>query len=128
MVLLANRCSAPWPERLVPICNWGCAVYSCVDCSTSEYLMTVFDPNPHRDVCVDWTDAFVFRRLRVLTLDRAVGTRYGFMGALVRRARPSCRCSCRAGGRRLRGHQTEVQTSRATRSCTNSGTRWGHGQ
>src|SRR5262245_42422182 len=23
--------SERWPEKLIPICNWGCAIYSCVD-------------------------------------------------------------------------------------------------
>jgi hypothetical protein len=26
--------SYPWPERLLPFLDWGCAVLSCVDCSS----------------------------------------------------------------------------------------------
>jgi len=25
-----------WPRAVVPICDWGCAIYSCVDCSTPD--------------------------------------------------------------------------------------------
>jgi hypothetical protein len=50
--------SATWPEGLLPICNWGCAIYSCINCVPPEYEMTVFDPNPHDDSCADWSDAF----------------------------------------------------------------------
>jgi hypothetical protein len=26
----------PWPERLLPICNWGCAIWSCLDCRSPD--------------------------------------------------------------------------------------------
>jgi SMI1/KNR4 family protein SUKH-1 len=48
----------PWPTGLLPICNWGCAIYSCINCSTPTYRMELFDPNPHEDHCTDWKDAF----------------------------------------------------------------------
>jgi hypothetical protein len=32
-----------WPARLVPICHWAEAVYSCVDCSTSGGAVICFD-------------------------------------------------------------------------------------
>lgn len=31
-----------WPDRLVPVCNWGCAIYSCVDCDCGSVV--TFDP------------------------------------------------------------------------------------
>jgi hypothetical protein len=31
---------------LVPICHWGCAIYSFIDCSTDEGPIWGFDPNP----------------------------------------------------------------------------------
>ena len=34
-----------WPERLLPFCEWGCAISSCVDCSTAEGAISTFDPN-----------------------------------------------------------------------------------
>jgi hypothetical protein len=50
--------AVPWPLALLPICNWGCAIYSCIDCSTLRYSMEIFDPNPHEDHCTHWSDAF----------------------------------------------------------------------
>ena len=34
-----------WPDRLVPICDWGCAIWSCIDCTDSSFPMVVSDPN-----------------------------------------------------------------------------------
>jgi hypothetical protein len=34
-----------WPERLVRLCHWGCAIYSCVDCSSPESPVIVWVPN-----------------------------------------------------------------------------------
>lgn len=48
----------PWPTNLLPICNWGCAIYSCIDCSSLTHDMVIFDPNPHEDQCTDWSDSF----------------------------------------------------------------------
>ena len=31
-----------WPDGLVPLCDWGCAIFSCVDCSTGAII--TFDP------------------------------------------------------------------------------------
>ena len=25
-----------WPEKLLPICDWGCAIWSCLDCRTAD--------------------------------------------------------------------------------------------
>jgi hypothetical protein len=36
-----------WPAYLVPICNWGCAIYTCVDAFTDEGVTFTFDPNGH---------------------------------------------------------------------------------
>jgi hypothetical protein len=27
----------PWKPGLLPFCNWGCAIYSCVDCTDSSF-------------------------------------------------------------------------------------------
>lgn len=48
-----------WPDRLLPICHWGCAIYSCVDCSTPTGAVIRFDPNPVAD---DWTIAWQAER------------------------------------------------------------------
>jgi len=34
-----------WPVHLVPFCDWGCAIRTCVDCSTPEGAIITFDPN-----------------------------------------------------------------------------------
>lgn len=45
-----------WPAGLLPICHWGCAILSCVDCSDPNFRMRIFDPNVHDGD--DWADAF----------------------------------------------------------------------
>ena len=35
-----------WPAQLVPLCDLGCAMYACIDCSTTAGAMTWFEPNP----------------------------------------------------------------------------------
>jgi hypothetical protein len=42
-----------WPDGLLPICHWGCAILSCVD---SNFRMRIFDPNVYGGN--DWADAF----------------------------------------------------------------------
>jgi hypothetical protein len=32
-----------WRESVLPICYWGCVVYSCVDCSTPDARIVGFD-------------------------------------------------------------------------------------
>jgi hypothetical protein len=32
-----------WPDRLVPICHWGGAVYACADCADPAGAITCFD-------------------------------------------------------------------------------------
>jgi hypothetical protein len=45
-----------WPERLLPICHWGCAIRSCIDCADPAFRMRIFDPNGHDGD--DWSDTF----------------------------------------------------------------------
>jgi hypothetical protein len=47
-----------WPRPLLPICDWGCAIRSCVDCSSEEGMVIRFDPNGH-DAGMPWESAFV---------------------------------------------------------------------
>ncbi|GGT27646.1 SMI1/KNR4 family protein [Streptomyces chromofuscus] len=48
---LANRESArkdpawPWPEGVLPISHWGCAMYACVDCLDPQAPVLLFEPN-----------------------------------------------------------------------------------
>jgi hypothetical protein len=46
-----------WPKDLVPINDWGCAIRSCVDCSSEEGRVVRFDPNGHGPR-VSWKSAF----------------------------------------------------------------------
>jgi len=34
-----------WPERLLPIANYGCGMWSCVDCTYKRLPMLLWDPN-----------------------------------------------------------------------------------
>ncbi len=45
-----------WPEGLLPICQWGCAIRSCVDCADRNFRIRLFDPNVHDGP--DWNDCF----------------------------------------------------------------------
>ncbi len=45
-----------WPRGLLPICHWGCAIYSCVDCISDGYPIVIFDPNMHDE---SWAQCFV---------------------------------------------------------------------
>ncbi len=42
-----------WPEGLLPICHWGCAIYSCVDCFQQHSPMILFDPNADKPSLAD---------------------------------------------------------------------------
>ncbi|MDL5203182.1 SMI1/KNR4 family protein [Streptomyces sp. ALI-76-A] len=48
---LANRADArkdpswPWPEGVLPISHWGCAMYACVDCHSPQVPVLLFEPN-----------------------------------------------------------------------------------
>ena len=35
----------PWPEGVLPISHWGCAMYACVDCRSPEATVLLFEPN-----------------------------------------------------------------------------------
>ena len=48
-----------WPPGLLPLCHWGCAIYSCVDCSTHDGQIVWFDPNAHE---LDETWGMAFRK------------------------------------------------------------------
>ena len=34
-----------WPEKLLPLTDWGCAIRSCVDCTDLSLPVLRFDPN-----------------------------------------------------------------------------------
>ncbi|MYT07746.1 MULTISPECIES: SMI1/KNR4 family protein [Streptomyces] len=35
----------PWPEGVLPISHWGCAMYACVDCRSRKAPVLLFEPN-----------------------------------------------------------------------------------
>jgi hypothetical protein len=37
------------PAGLLPICHWGCGIYSFVDCADPQARMWAWDPNPAPD-------------------------------------------------------------------------------
>ena len=45
-----------WPLGLLPICHWGCAIYSCVDVSVDQNPVVAFDPNLYED---SWSRCFL---------------------------------------------------------------------
>jgi hypothetical protein len=47
-----------WPQYLLPFCNWGCAMYSCVDCGPHfrQGRMVRFDPNISSDPPCLWDE------------------------------------------------------------------------
>jgi hypothetical protein len=50
-----------WPKGLVPICYWGCAIYSCIDCIQPAAPVIVFDPNVHEEH-KSWDTSFILQR------------------------------------------------------------------
>jgi hypothetical protein len=35
-----------WPDKTLRVLHWGCAMYTTIDCSTPEYRIFHFEPNP----------------------------------------------------------------------------------
>jgi hypothetical protein len=46
-----------WPAHLLPFCDWGCAIRSCIDCSSANGPVITFDPNA-RDPVDDMSTSF----------------------------------------------------------------------
>jgi hypothetical protein len=66
------------PPSLLPICYWGCAIYSFIDCSAGDGPMWGWDPNPgptderalfpHEVTFAEWLDLWMAGRLYQPTL------------------------------------------------------------
>ena len=41
----AGESSWIWPEGLVPLCHWGCEIWSCADCGRDPSPVIRWDPN-----------------------------------------------------------------------------------
>jgi len=63
-----------WPAGLLPICDWGCALRSCVDCTGDRAPVLRVDPEaladgdqdafqPEADSLYDWLEAWVEDRV-----------------------------------------------------------------
>ncbi|MFI7069289.1 SMI1/KNR4 family protein [Micromonospora sediminicola] len=46
-----------WPEGVLPILDWGCGMYACVDCRTEEGTVLLFEPNPGDPDLAWWVDS-----------------------------------------------------------------------
>jgi hypothetical protein len=53
-----------WPKRLLPLANYGCGMWSCVDCEYKKLPMILWEPNnlesalEGADARLDWAQAF----------------------------------------------------------------------
>jgi hypothetical protein len=47
-----------WPERLVPLCHWGCEIWSCADCASEPAPVIRWDPNGMGRDRFEWSQAF----------------------------------------------------------------------
>ena len=45
-----------WPQHLLPVANYGCGMWSCVDCAYQKLPMVLWDPN-NLDADLDGSDA-----------------------------------------------------------------------
>jgi hypothetical protein len=53
-----------WPKRLLPLANYGCGMWSCVDCEYQRFPLVLWDPNnlhatlDGADARLNWGSAF----------------------------------------------------------------------
>ncbi len=53
-----------WPARLLPVANYGCGMWSCVDCEYQKLPMVLWDPNNLKsdldgdDARINWGNSF----------------------------------------------------------------------
>jgi hypothetical protein len=46
-----------WPEGVLPILDWGCAMFACVDCRSDDGTVLLFEPNPGDPNLAWWVDS-----------------------------------------------------------------------
>ena len=46
-----------WPDRLLPLCHWGCDIWSCTQCGTNDSPIVRFDANEVRPGAM-WESCF----------------------------------------------------------------------
>jgi len=51
-----------WPRRLLPVCDWGRGIYSCVDCSSADPVMSrvLLDAIADRDPTANAPEGYTF--------------------------------------------------------------------
>ena len=47
-----------WPKGLLALINWGCAIVSCVDCTTDNLEVVRLDPHLYSERLRDWSRCF----------------------------------------------------------------------
>jgi hypothetical protein len=53
-----------WPDRLLPVCSFGCGCWVCIDCKDRRLRLFMFDPNnlqeelEGNEAKVNWANAF----------------------------------------------------------------------
>ncbi|WP_067792531.1 SMI1/KNR4 family protein [Actinomadura formosensis] len=52
---LAEHAPGRWPTGVLPILDWGCAMYAAVDCTDARAPVLLFEPNAVED---DWSAAW----------------------------------------------------------------------
>ena len=56
-----------WPNKLVPICHYGCGMLGCVDCSGTDGAMTTWHPGlPPDDINLWWQKNFASEDLSII--------------------------------------------------------------
>lgn len=62
-----------WPKRLLPVANYGCGMWSCVDCEYQKLPMILWDPNnldaelDDADARLNWGNSFWDQRQSLRT-------------------------------------------------------------
>lgn len=89
-----------WPERLLPLANYGCGMWSCVDCEYKKLPMILWDPNildselEGADARLNWANAF---------WDQGRSLRMWLEGWLAGKPEPEPKCPSGAWMRRRLG-------------------------
>src|SRR5262249_50287922 len=89
-----------WPKRLLPLANYGCGMWSCVDCAYAQLPMFRWDPNilddelEGTDARFNWANAF---------WDQAQSRRKWLEGWLAGKRGPEPKCPSDAWMRKRLG-------------------------
>lgn len=59
-----------WPKGIIPLCTWGCGIYSFVDCEDAAFPVVVYDGNQYLSIDRDGTPKLTTGSGRELPLHR----------------------------------------------------------